>query len=100
MNVETGSQNHNDPAVLDEQIAGIVNTLLTVADPRLIVQALLGNAAALAQLVVVAGKATPAQVATAFSSALVEALTPTAAKEEKRIEVVPAGVIDLKNRRN
>jgi hypothetical protein len=100
MNVETNGQDMNDPAVLGERVASMINTLIQVADPRLIVQALLGNAAELSALIVKAGKGTPANVAGAFSSALVAALTPAAeVKEEKRIEVVPAGVIDLSKRR-
>jgi hypothetical protein len=97
MNTETDAgPTMNDPAVLDERIASVINTLVTVADPRLIVQALLGNAAALSQLILHAEKANPSQVASAFASALVEALSPREeAKEEPRIQVVPAGAIDL-----
>lgn len=85
----------SDPDVLDEQIASVINTLIQVADPRLIVQALLGNAAALCQLVIAAEKGTHAQIAGAFSSALVTALTPaqTEADNGPRIEVVPANAI-------
>jgi hypothetical protein len=104
MNIETKSgQDMNDPAVLDERVASVINTLITVADPRLIIRALLENAAALSQLVLHAEKASHAQVAHAFSSALVSALSPQQAQAPKeegpRIEVVPAGVIDLKTRR-
>ena len=91
----------NDPAVLDERVASMVNTLIQVADPRLIVRSLLENAAALSQLVLHAQKGTPAQIAHAFSSALVAALSPPeqAKQEASRIEVVPAGVVDLSKRR-
>lgn len=97
MNVETESQNFNDPAVLDERVASMVNTLIQVADPRLIVNALLTNAAGLTGLVLAAGKATPSQVAAAFSGALVDALSPAEAKkDEPRIRVVPAGVVPIR----
>lgn len=102
MNVETNTgQDMNNPEVLEERIASVVNTLITVADPRLIVQALLSNAAGLTQFILHAQKATPAQAAHAFSGALVSALSPPQeAKEEPRIEVVPGNsVIDLSKRR-
>jgi hypothetical protein len=98
MNIETNTgENMNDPAVLDERIASVINTLIQVADPRLVVNSLLGNAAALTEIILRAEKATPAQVAQAFSSALIQALTPTA-ENAPRIEVVPAGVIPLRPR--
>lgn len=106
MNIETKSggtagPDFTNPDVVDEHVASMVNTLIQVTDPRLIVNALLGNAAALSQLVLAAGKATPAHVAHAFSSSMVDALSPPQklANEQPRIEVVPAGVIDLSKRR-
>jgi len=95
MNIETNSgQNMNDPAVLDERVASVINTLIQVADPRLVVNSLLGNAAALSQLVIAAGKGTHAQVAQAFSGALIDALQPHE-KEEPRIEVVRGNVTNI-----
>lgn len=105
MNIETKSgngagPNFTDPTVVDEHIASIVNTLIQVTDPRVIIQALLGNAAGLSQLVLAAGKGNHAQVANVFSRAMVDALAPRQeVKEEPRIEVVPGGVIDLSKRR-
>lgn len=96
---ETDANMVNDPSgLLDERIASVVNTLIKVADPRLIVNALLGNAAALSQLILAADKATPAHVAHAFSSSLVEALQPQEGVEENqsRIQVVPAGALPFK----
>lgn len=100
MNVETETApDMSDPAVLDERIASVVNTLIQVTDPRLIVNALLTNAAGLCQLILHADKATPAHVAHAFSSSLVQALSARDDKGEPRIEVVPANtVIDLSKR--
>lgn len=97
MNIETETGvNMNDPAVIDERIASVINTLIQVADPRVIVNALLGNAAALSQLILAAQKAAPQQVAQAFSGALVDALSPREPEtlaNTSRIQVVPAGVL-------
>lgn len=101
MNVEIENGiNMNDPAVLDERIASVVNTLVQVADPRLIINALLGTAAELATLVLAAEppRASPAMIAHVFSNALVVALQPRTA-EAPLIQVVPAGVIDLSKHR-
>lgn len=80
---------------LEDKVVSVINTLVTVYDPRLIVNTLLVNAAALAQLVLFAEKATPAQVANAFSGAMVQALTPRQAESanEPRIEIVGADVL-------
>lgn len=83
----------NNPDALDEQIASVINTLLQVNDPRLIVKALLGNAAALAQLIIAAKRGTAAQVASAFSAALIDALEPQEQPEEKRIVVASADAL-------
>lgn len=97
MNIETNTgTNMNDPAVLDERIASVINTLIQVSDPRLIVNSLLGNAAALTQIIIAAGKASHAQAAEAFSTAMVDALQPKAAEEDApRIEVVQGNVSSL-----
>lgn len=97
MNIEINTgQSMNDPTILDERVASVINTLITVADPRLIVNALLGNAAALTQIIIAAGKASHAQAAEAFSTAMVDALQPKVAETEApRIEVVQGNVQSL-----
>jgi hypothetical protein len=87
-----------DQDALNERVASIVNTLITTTDPRQIIQALLSTAAELAQIVLKAEKATASQLAHVFTSALVLALD-VPVEEEPRIQVVPAGVIDLSSRR-
>lgn len=95
--VDAARIDYNNPDVLDSHVADLINLLISKTDPRLVVNALLSNTATLCELVQKAGKATPAQVAQVFSSALIQALTPSETQPEApRIEVVSASVLPLR----
>jgi hypothetical protein len=88
-----------DQDALNERVASVVNTLITTTDPRQVIHSLLSTAAELSQLVLKAGKFTPSDVAGVFGSTLVAALAVPVEEEQPRIQVVPAGVIDLSKHR-
>lgn len=73
----------NNPAQIDDSIANHLTALIQEGnDPRLVLSAVLSNAAGIANMILKAEKANPAGIATQYAISLSEALLPEATEEK------------------